>query len=234
MVWNRKTIDLEKVALSDFHGHPRTSSWISRHSDVAKIADFFKLIRNPKILDAGCGNGFNSMLLAKEELKVKGVDSGMLPGSKIIYSQIENLELEEENLENGPTYKGINGIFNSWMMQNQDLSSYFYNSKPAPNVIVYVKSRSTGMQPGMPSNHNNTDTYETPFGYVEADRWGCLGNDNFSSEDEGVFKPGNTGEIIVQANKEFYDKKAKGFQEVTSRDYAKEVTPYGWEKEFSK
>lgn len=225
-------MNLEKITLSDFHGYPRTSSWISRHSDVAKIADYMKLIKNPNVLDAGCGNGFNSMLFAKEGLEVLGVDINLNSESKKLYKRVKNLKLENGNLENGKWAKDRNIIFNSWMMQGLDLSSYFYNGKPAPNMIVYVKSRSTGLQPGMPMNNNEINTYDTPFGFNEVDRWACLGNDNFASDENMLFDSKLVGEIIVQARKDIYDKKFEKFEEIKKTDYSKKVKPYRWEKEI--
>jgi len=217
---------LEEMTLEDFQGYPRASSWIARHSDIKRITDYMKLAPKPRVLDSGCGNGFNSILLAMEGLDILGVNIGE---DFIEYDSKLKLMLKTGNAEDKKWYRGRNIMFNSWMPACTDWSGCFKYNKPTPCMIIYVKSRSTGLQPGMANNPNNWNTYSLPSGFVEADRWFCFGNDDFETENIPKLTS-KSGEVIVQVNKELYAVKSKAFQDIEkSKTIAK---LYNWEKDL--
>lgn len=228
MAWN-KNKRLEEIALEDFHGSPRINSWIPKHSDIAKIAGYTRLIKNPKILDAGCGKGFVSALFALEGLNVLGVDIDLSIEDLRRYSDVFNLGLKRGDIVDGKWYGNINAVFNSWMPQGIDWGSYFVYAKPTPNMIIYVKSRSTGMQPEMPGNYNHIDSYNIPLKFIEIDRWKCFGNDDFKDDETPVIVS-KTGEVIVQLRTDIYLKNPEKFKE--AREIFLKVPPYNWEKEL--
>ncbi|MDP1728916.1 MAG: hypothetical protein Q8L27_01790, partial [archaeon] len=205
MVWNVNK-RLEEITLEDFHGYPRASSWIPRHEDVAKIVAYANLVTKPAMLDAGCGNGFIPKLFAKEGLEVTGIDEYMDLESLEMYAGIKNLQLRKGDAEDGKWYKHQNIVFNSWMPRGIDWSGCFKYAKPTPTMIIYVKSTSSGMQPGMSGNFNNIDTYALPFEFSEVARWPCFGNDAFLSDENFEFSGNKTCEVIIQSPKEFYEK----------------------------
>lgn len=220
---------LEEMILEDFHGYPRASSFIPRHSDIRKIADYIHLVAKPKVLDAGCGNGFITMLLAKEGLNIQGVNSELDEYSKII-NEPKKFVIEKGNVEDGKWYRNKNVIFNSWMPSFTDWSGCFKYNKPQPQLIIYVKSRSTGLQPGMVRNYNDCDSYRIQDPFIEADRWKCFGNDDFVDERTPIVK-NPIGEIIIQVRKDVYLAKIKGFQNLEKTSIF--VKPYNWERELA-
>ena len=226
MVWTSNR-SLDDVTLADFRGHPRASSWIARHNDIRRIVNYMKLVRNPKVLDGGCGNGFISMLLAREGVDVLGIDIGMQEEVQDMYPGVDNLRLEDGDVSDGEWYKERNIVFNSWMPLGFDLSGYFKYTKPTPDMIIYVKGRATGMQPGMSNNPNDIDSYTLPFGFVEADRWKTFGNDDFL-EEESVKLGEPSCEVLIQTPEEFYRSKEARFK----ADKLEDVVPYNWEKEM--
>jgi hypothetical protein len=219
---------LEDITLSDFQGASRISSWIPTHREVDKISKYAKLVNSPYMLDVGCGHGLASFLFAIEDVRVLGVDAGLNKDRALCNSGITNLEFREKNAYEGEIYKGINVIFNSWMPQGEDWSGCFIRKKRFP-IIIYVKSRATGMQPGMPMNFNDLNTYRTPIGFVEIDRWSCFGHDDFKSDTSLEIKT-QYGEVIVQSTQEFFKKNAKKFQRV--KDEQSKAIPYNWEGEL--
>jgi len=223
MVWDKKR-KLEGITLEDFQDHPRTSSWIPRHSDILRVVENCRTLGNPKILDAACGSGFVSSLIAMEGIFVKGVNIAI--EDEILYG-VDNLTLIQGKVEDSKTYKGIKIIFNSWMAQSQDWSGYFKYAKPTPKMIMYVKGRSTGLQPDMPGNINKIDSYTLPFGFVEVDRWKTYGHDDFNKQGNLVMP---SCEVIIQVQKEVYGGMIAKFDAVKKTSFNPE--PYNWEKEM--
>jgi len=220
---------LEAVVLEDFFGSPRASSWIPRHADIARIAGYILLVDKPRVIDAGCGKqGFISMLLAREGLKVLGVNIEISLENVGRYSVIEGLKLRQGNAESIALYKNRNVVFNSWMPQSSDWSGCFKNLKPRPEMIVYVKSRSTGIQPGMPGNCNAWNTYALPIGFVEADRWRCFGNDDFDSHKPIITS--KIGEVIIQTREDLYQARRADFEGLKLSKTS--AAPYNWEAEL--
>jgi len=224
---------LEELVLDDFKGVPRASSWIPRHFDIKKIAAYTNLIKNPKMLDAGCGNGFISYLFALEGLDVLGVDLGLKDDSKFWRKDVPGLKLRKNDIYSGDLYKERNIVFNSWMPQGEDWSGCFKYAKPAPSIIFYVKSQSTGLQPQMPVNinPNQIDTYTTPLGFIEVDRWKTFGNDGFIlSNDNGIKE--KTCDVIVQVKRDVWKSRWKKFELTKNSNIPFNAVQYNWEKEL--
>jgi len=221
---------LEEMTLEDFQGNPRASLFIPRHSDIKRIADYMKLITRPRVLDAGCGNGFITMLLAKEGVNIRGVNSKLDPNSYLF--EIEGkFHIDEGNVEDRKWYKDKNIIFNSWMPSFIDWSGCFKYTKPRQDIIVYVKSRSTGMQPGMHGNYNDWSTYTPHNLFTEIDRWKCFGNDDFIDEKTPKLKT-QVGEVIIQVRNDVYDFRSRKFSDI--KNSVTDAQPYNWEVEMPK
>jgi SAM-dependent methyltransferase len=219
---------LDEIVLSDFFGSPRASSWIPRHADVVRIADYIKLVHKPRVIDAGCGNGFITRLLALEGLNILGVNIELSEEDVRRYSDIRGLELRQANAESIALYRGRNVVFNSWMPSGSDWSGCFKFLKPKPEMIIYVKSRSTGVQPGMPGNFNDWDTYQVGLPFVEADRWKCFGNDDFDSDKPRIAS--KIGEVIIQARGDLYEARRTDFERLKVEKTT--ARPYNWEAEL--
>jgi hypothetical protein len=234
MTWN-KTKTIDELTLEDFKGVPRISSWIPKHADVIKIAEFMKLIKNPKVSCMACGNGFEAALLAQEGLDILGVDLNLSDENR--YSNFPNLRLVQGDLmEKGPWYNERNIIFNSWMLGGQDWSSYFYNSKPGPKMIVYVTGKGpngegyTGLRPCMQNNPHNIDSYATPWDYIKLDEFPSFGAMDFkNTETPELNKPSCS--ILIQVKKGTYETLKKQLKTTKQKDF-NEVVPYRWEAEM--
>ncbi len=223
----------ESVSLEDFRGHPRISSWIPKYSDILKIVDYIRIVNNPRVLDAGCGNGFLSNLLALEGLNVKGIDTRLEEDSQILYSRNSRLKLKKGNLWDAKHYKGINVIFNSWMGQGQDFSGCFIYASPEKSMIIYVRSPSTGLQPSMPiaMNPSGLDTYMARGNFREIDRWPTYGTDGLAIAGRKDSYPTMTNEVIIQVQKDFYELNKEKFERVLRTVHEPKI--YNWEKDLS-
>ncbi len=226
-------MDIEKLTLNSFRGGFRASSWIMRHSDIVRLANNFKTIRNPKVLDAGCGNGLASVLLAREGIDVLGLNLN-IPTDLGEYSS-GNLDFVEGNCEFHKHYEGRNIIFNSWMPTGKDWSGVFKYTKPKQKIIAYVKSPITGLQPGMMNNQNDLDTYSLPNGFVEVDRWKTFGHNDFAIKRPHAIIS-KTGEVIVYMREDVFEEKdaQKKLSEIRDSGNDLGVEPYYWEKGMPK
>lgn len=226
-------INLQEIVLKDFCGENRISSFIPRHSDMTRIAEYARLVRRPRVLDAGCGTGFLTMLLALEGLNMTGVNREISLDNQSKYSGVKNIKFQEGIMEDAKTYSKQNVIFNSWMPAFQDWSSYFHNRKDRPELIIYVKAPTcTGVQPGMNGNPNNVDTYKPYPDYLEADSWSCFGHNDFIAPPSLELRNPPIGSVIVHAKIDFYKANQKEFLAVKEKQIS--VKPYNWEAEMPK
>jgi hypothetical protein len=102
-------------------------------------------------------------------------------------------------------------------------------------MIVYVAGTGkcgdgyTGVRAGMANNPNAVNSYRTPYGFVEVDRWNTFGAMDFKNTDSTrLCLP--SCEVIVQVSRIQFAEKEREFNEIKSGKL--QILPYRWEGEM--
>ncbi|MEM4182038.1 MAG: hypothetical protein QXX68_02715 [Candidatus Pacearchaeota archaeon] len=222
---------LEDITIRDFLGPSRISSWIPRKAEVKRICEYARCLDKPRIIDVGCGKLLASHLFALEGLDVRAIDLNLNPNQKWVFSPLQNLRAYRGDAFSSKWYKGRNVVFNSWMPLGQNWSYVFYEN-PSIDMIFYVKSKATGVQPNMPLNPNNVDSYSVPQGFLEIDRWKCFGHDDFESDYSPRIES-CVGEALVHVREETFERLKERFKLVREKDFQL-FGEYPWEKSLPK